>query len=234
LIGEDKSNDGVPFTVPGLPGLVDKSANFQAPKTIPDFLQVLEVPNLKHPGIVGFMNLKLGSGVEPPSRVLLTHWTDKLGIWDVPEKPFLDPDDPRLRADSAVVLYWGEKSLARGAKRELGFSYGLGSLSVAGGQLGVSVGGSFVPHGDLTVVALVNNPVKDQKLTLKLPDGLHLLDGESEQQAVAIAQAGAAAQQSPVTWRIRADREGTYVIEVLSSTGVAQKKRIAIKTKTIF
>ena len=96
------------------------------------------------------------------------------------------------------------------------------------------MGGSFVPHGDLTVVALVNNPVKGQKLTLKLPDGLRLLEGEREEQPVAMAEAGAAAQQSPVTWRICADREGTYVIEVLSSTGVAQKKRIAIKTKTIF
>ena len=111
LIGVDKTNDGVPFTVPGLPGLVDKSANFQAPKTIPDFLQVLEVPDLKHPGIVGFMNLKLGSGVEPPSRVQLTHWTDKLGLWDVPERPFLD--DPLRPADSAVVLYWGENRLPK-------------------------------------------------------------------------------------------------------------------------
>jgi hypothetical protein len=230
LIGVDASNDGVPFTVPGLPGLVDTSANFQAPKKIPDFLQVLEVPDLKNPGIIGFMNLKLGGGVEPPGRVLLTHWTDLLTMWDVPERPFQDEKGP---PDSAVVLYWPEKPLGKGAKREVGFSYGLGTVSITGGRLGVSVGGSFVPNGDLTVVALVNNPTIGQKLTLQLPPGLEIVEGDAKQ-AVPPVPPGAGAQQSPVSWRIRAVREGTYVIEVQSSTGDVQKKRITIKTKTIF
>src|SRR5262249_162539 len=38
LIG---SNDGVPFTVPGLPGLVNAFHDFQGPR-VPDFLQALE------------------------------------------------------------------------------------------------------------------------------------------------------------------------------------------------
>jgi hypothetical protein len=226
LIGVDEKNDGVPFTVPGLRGLVDKSANFQAPAAIPDFLQVLEVPDLKHPGIVGFMTLKLGRGVEPPGRVLLTHWPGFAGLedWEVPEAPIGD--------DSAVVLYWGEKMLPVGSKRQVGFSYGLGNLSITG-RLGISVGGSFVPNGDVTVVALVNNPENGQKLTLKLSKGLELVEG-AEQQAVPPVPAGASAQQSPVTWRIRAARDGTYTIDVHSSTGDSQKKRITIKSRTIF
>jgi hypothetical protein len=226
LIGVDEKNDGVPFTVPGLRGLVAKSANFQAPAAIPDFLQVLEVPDLKHPGIVGYMNLKLGSGVEPPGRVLLTHWPGFAALedWEVPEAPIGD--------DSAVVLYWGEKELPVGGKRQVGFSYGLGNLSITG-RLGISVGGSFVPNGDLTVVALVNNPEKDQKLTLKLSPGLELVEGAA-QQAVPPVPPGASAQQSPVTWRIRAGRDGTYVIDVQSTTGESQKKRITIKSRTIF
>jgi hypothetical protein len=171
------------------------------------------------------MNLKLGEGIEPPSRVLLTHWTDKLADWDVPEQPIAN--------DSAVVLYWAEKSLAAGGKRQLGFSYGLGSLSIAGGRLGISVGGSFVVNGDLTIVALVNNPEKGQTLTLKLPPELKIAEGDATQ-AVPPVPPGAGAQQSPVTWRIRATHDGVYVIEVQSSTGVSQKKRITIKSKTIF
>jgi predicted secreted protein len=230
LIGEDNSNDGVPFTVPGMSGLVSTSANFESPRDrIPDFLQVLEVPNLKNPGIVGFMNFKLGGGVEPPSRVLLTHWIPRVDQWDVPVRPIAGDDNP----DSAVVVYWGEKPLRPGEKRELGFAYGLGSLSISGGQLGVSVGGSFAPNGDLTVVALVNNPEKGQTVTLKLPEGFQLVEGDATQ-SVPISRAGSATQQSPVTWRIRAVREGTFTIEVQSSNRISQKKRITIKAKTIF
>jgi hypothetical protein len=229
LIGVDASNDGVPFTVPGLPGLVDKSANFEAPKAIPDFIQVLENPDLKNPGIVGFMNLKLGGGVEPPSRLLLTHWTERIDLWDVPERSIISTDPP----DSAVVLYWPEKLMRAGEKREVGFSYGLGSLSIAGGKLGISVGGSFVTGGDLTVVGLVNNPEKGQTLTLKLPPGLRIVEGELKQPVPSVVP-GAAAQQSPVTWRIRAEHEGTFLLEVQSSNGVSQKKSITIKAKTIF
>jgi hypothetical protein len=229
LIGEDDSNDGVPFTVPGLHGLVTRSAHFESPHdTIPDFLQVLEVPNLKNPGIVGFMNLKLGSMVEPPQRVLLTHWTPNLNLWEIPERSIAE-DVP----DSAVVLFWADKPLAQGQKRELGFSYGLGILAIANGQLGVSVGGNFTPHGDLTTVALINNPEKGQTVTLKLPQGLVLVEGDATQSVPAVP-AGAAVQQSPVTWRIRAQREGNYVIEVQSSTGVTQKKPITIRAKTLF
>jgi hypothetical protein len=230
LIGEDNSNDGVPFTVPGMSGLVDTSAHFETPRDrIPDFLQVLEVPNLKNPGIIGFMNFKVGGGVEPPSRLLLTHWMARVDQWDVPVRPIAGDDNP----DSAVVIYWGEKPLRPGEKREVGFAYGLGSLAISGGQLGVSVGGSFTPQGDLTVVALVNNPDKGQTVTLKLPDGFQLVEGEATQ-SVPISRAGATSQQSPVTWRVRAVREGTFTIEVQSSNRITQKKRVIIRAKTIF
>jgi hypothetical protein len=225
LIGDDDSNDGVPFTVPGVRGLVDSMANFDDPAKMPDFLQVLEVPNLSNPGIVGFMNLKIGGGAEPPGRVLLTRWTPRDDLWDVPEQPFNLP----LPADSAVVLYWNEKPLAPNERRELGFSYGLGNLAISG-KLGVSVGGSFVTGGDLTVVALVNNPEKNQTVTLKLPKGLRVVEGDLKQ---AVPPATGTAQQSPVSWRIRADHEGTFVIEVQSGTNVS-KKTISIKTRTIF
>jgi hypothetical protein len=225
LIGD---NDGVPFTVPGRSGLVDKMAEFPTPKQVPDFVQVLERADLADPGIVGYFSFKLGGEVEAPSRVLLTQWPghfQTLDEWDIPLRPF--------DADSAVVMYWNEKILKLGERREVGFSYGLGSLSIAGGRLGVSVGGSFTPRGDMTVVALVNNPQKGETLTLKLPPGLKLI-GDEAKQAVPPVPAGAAVQQSPVTWHVRAEREGTYALDIHSSMGISQKKSITIKTKTLW
>jgi hypothetical protein len=223
LIG---SNDGVPFTVPGRSDLVVKMAEFATPKEVPDFVQVLERPDLKNPGVVAFVNFKLGGEVEPPSRVLLTQWPSGKALfrWDVDMRPF--------DGDSAVVMYWNEKSLKPGLPREVGFSYGLGGLSVSSnGRLGVSVGGSFTPRGSLTVVALVNSPVKGETLELKLPPGLKLI-GEAKQKVPAVAEG--AQEQSPVTWHIHAEREGTFTVEVHSSANVSQKKSITIKTKTLW
>jgi hypothetical protein len=231
LIGEDTRNDGVPFTVPGRSGLVDTVDEFQDPPgPMPDFIQVLEKPDLKSPGIVGRLTLKLGESVEWPSRVLLTHWDPEAATfhrWDVPKVPIRAGREP----DSAVVLYWNEQVLAPGKKREVGFSYGLGDISSATGQLGVSVGGVFRPRGDLTVVALVSNPQPGQTLTLKLPSGFKLVAGEATQKVPAPA---AGQQQSPVTWRIQAEEAGTFTIEVQSSTGVTQRRPVTIKSQSLF
>src|SRR5205085_12115552 len=80
LIGE---NDGVPFTVPGYTGMVGNTAfaNFAAPvNTIPPFLQALEVPNLKAPGTVALVTVKVGGKVEAPNRVSLTNWENDGGV----------------------------------------------------------------------------------------------------------------------------------------------------------
>jgi hypothetical protein len=231
MIGD---NDGVPFTVPGRSGLVGKMAEFPTAKEVPDFIQVLENADLKNPGVVAFLNLKLGGTVEPPSRVLLTQWpgrTMPLDRWEIPLRPFNGADP---EPDSAVVMYWNEQPVKAGATREVGFSYGRGTLSVSTNKhLGISVGGSFTPGGSMTVVALVNEPAKGETLELKLPHGLKLIS-DSAKQTVPPVPEGAQAQQSPVTWHIQAEREGTFTFEIISSTNVTQKKSITIKTKTLW
>src|SRR5262249_43167513 len=112
LIG---NNDGVPFTVPGLPGLVNTFADFRTPDQVPDFIQALEIPNLQNPGTVAHMTLKLGGGVEPPGRVSLTHWSGGDLNWEVPVR--------HMGGDSAVILYWEPRPLRPGARREFGFAY---------------------------------------------------------------------------------------------------------------
>ncbi len=227
LIGIDASNDGVPFTVPGEAALVDRaqSRQFDTPN-VPAFIQVLEKPDLKEPGVIGYVNLKIGSKIEPPGKVLLTRWPGRSQFWDIPVRPFED--------DSAVVIYWNERDLKFGEKREVGFSYGLGNVSSATGQLGISVGGLFTPGGELTVVALVSNPQPNQTVSLHLPDGFSLMPGEEKTRPVPPPQAAAGNRPVPVTWQVRAGDAGRYDLKVESSTGSAQKRKVNIRQAGIF
>jgi hypothetical protein len=223
LIGR---NDGVPFTVPGLTGLVDDQRDFEGAQ-VPDFIQALEHPDLKDPGTVAQLNLRLGGQLEPPQRVSLTRWPghDEKGTYDVPVVA--------MRDDSAVVIYWEEREMAPGSVREVGFEYGLGHLAAGSGQLGVTVGGAFAIGKELTVVGLVTAPQPGETLTLELPEqGLTLAGDTPATQPV--PESAGAGRLSPVTWHLRADRADTYTIRVRSSTGVSQDRQITIRANPIF
>ncbi len=218
LIG---SNDGVPFTVPGRPGLVSTSADFAQPKDVPDFVQALEVPNLQNPGTVTHLTAKVGGKIEPPERLSLTcqqFWGfgfDPIRNWDYPIED--------MRNDSAVVLYWPDKDLAIGAKRVVGFAYGLGQIASTD-KLGITLGGSFEPGQSFTVTAYVEKPQPGQTLRLELPDGLGRLDGIATQP---VAQA-ATSDTSLVSWKVQVVRTGTFRLAVHSSTGQYQAKTLTI------
>jgi hypothetical protein len=219
LIGD---NDGVPFTIPGMPGMVDTKADFRdsarAGVQIPDFIQALEVPDLQNPGTVAHMTLKVGGRVENPNRVSLTRWPLSNCPWEVPLKD--------MEGDSAVAIYWNEMLVDPGGRRELGYGYGLGGVTSTegGGKLGITLGGSFEPGQVFTVTTYVTNPVPGQVLTLELPPGL-----EVQGDARATVPAG---QGSPptsiVTWKAKVLQTGEHRIRVASSTGISQSKTITI------
>lgn len=237
LIGQ---NDGVPFTVAGMPDLVDKCKDFSKPGEVPDFIQALEEPDLKNPGTVALLNLKVGGDLEPPGRVSLTRWPGpaNLSVYEVRVEPMDEEGRQKAPADSAAVLYWEDKDLAVGATRKIGFSYGLGSVATGStGQLGITVGGALSVGGELTVVGLVGNPQPHQTLRLEMqPDkGLALLETTPAQQLVPPAQKiGVSIRPSPVSWRLRATEAGQYKLRVISSTGEAQERTITIKKSGIF
>jgi hypothetical protein len=218
-------NDGVPFTVPGLTGLVDRLADFAPPTPVPDFVQVLEKADLKKPGLIALLNFKVGSKVEAPTRVSLTRWPGVSLLWEIPLVPMAE--------DSAVAMYWNPRELKAGEKREVGFSYGLGSVSSASGRLGLSVGGEFTPGGELSVVALVSDPQKGEKVKLILPEGFRLVEGQKDSQEVPLAQVPG--RPVPVTWHVLSSATGNFNLEVqLQPNGISQKKRVQIKTESIF
>jgi hypothetical protein len=215
LIG---NNDGVPFTVPGFAGLCDQMADFRDPREVPEFIQALEIPNLQNPGTVAHMTLKLGGRLEPPSRVSLTHWPGGGAPWEVAMR--------HMGGDSAVVIYWNEKVLKPGQKREFGYAYGLGRVDAGegGGRLGITLSGNFEPGQLFTVTAYVNNPVAGQTLTLETPRGLEP-QGPAK---VEVPRPQGAQNTSVVTWNVKVIQTGEHRIRVASSTGMAQSKTITI------
>jgi hypothetical protein len=237
------ANDGVPFTIPGDKELCDTSRQFNRPEEVPDFIQALEHGDLSNPGTIAHVQLKLGGRIEAPSRVTLGAWPNpdlskqdprfrqEKTLWDVPVLPIktLSP------ADSAVTIYWNDKLLDAGAKREVGFAYGLGNVSSEGsGKLALTAGGSFRPSGEFTLTAYVNNPLPNQTLKLTLPEGFRLVEGEL-QQSVPPLPPNAASRNIPVTWRIRAGiQEGTFALKVESSNGLTQTQNITIRGSRLF
>jgi hypothetical protein len=233
-------NDGVPFLIPGSPQLCNTMHNFPGPKQVPDFIQARETEDLERPGTIALIQLKV-PGHEPPSRVTLGAWPNpELGpqcqqektLWNVP----LLPIKALVQGDSAVTMYWDDRRLAAGESREVAFAYGLGSVAAGetGGQLGLSVVGSFTPGGEFTMTAEVRNPVHGQELTVDLPDGFSLISGQTKTPVPTLG-ANAPSRISPVTWKIKAgSREGTFTLTVRSSTGVAQRQSVQIKARGIF
>jgi hypothetical protein len=233
-------NDGVPFLVPGWKELCSTSVDFNRPDGVPDFIQAREREDLANPGTIAQIQLRI-PGFEPPSRVTLGAWPNpSLGfgcrqektLWNVPvfSMKSLPP------GDSAVTIYWQEKLLAAGGSREMAFAYGLGNVSSseAGGRLALTVGGAFVPNGEFTLTAYVSNPLDGQTLTLALPEGLSLVEGQATESVPPLPRDGSS-RSSPVTWKVRTGaKEGKYQLKVTSSTGVAQTQVVRIKQRGIF
>jgi hypothetical protein len=242
------ANDGVPFTIPGASGLCDTKATFDRPSRVPDFIQALERGDPSDPGTVAYLQFRIGAQVESPSRVVLGGWPNpelqKAGFrtaqaqltgWEVPDISIKQRVGNAVANDSAVTMYWSEQRLEPGKSRVVGFTYGLGNVDTreSGGHLLLTVGGRLVRRGEFTLTALVHDPKPGEKLTLELPAGFSILDGESQQEVPPVPP-GASRPDSPVTWRIRSGDDGKYELSVRSNSGAKQKLPILIRTHGVF
>jgi hypothetical protein len=233
------SEDGVPFVIPGQPGFLETKRVFEQ-KEIPDFIEALERPNPADPGAIAHLAPKI-PGVkiqrddpEPEAidNLVVCRWpgnSEKRWQWDY--EPMNEP--PNAPKDSCVVLYGPENRMAPGERRALAFTYGLGRIASGGGELGLTAGGSFQPGKVFTVVAFVKDSQEGQKVKLLLPKGLSLApgaDGEEQQQEQTVAKAKHYGQ---VSWRVQADKEGSFPLEVVSG-GQTEHYRIQIKRAGLF
>jgi hypothetical protein len=229
-------NDGVPFLIPGETQLCDTEKIFPTTDVIPDFIQACENENLTNPGTIARIGLKV-SGLESPSRVTLGAWPNpelrkydkgcdqEKTRWNVPVLSM------QLLHDSAVAIYWNEQEIPPGEKRDVGLTYGLGSVSSSEGKgrLALTAGGSFAPGGEFTVTAYVSNPTPGQTVTLNLPRGFEFLSGTATQKVPPVP-ADVASRNSPVTWKVRAAQQaGEYQLRGTTSNGDTQSLPIKIK-----
>lgn len=244
------ANDGVPYTIPGGKGLCDTMHEFNSPVEIPDFIQALEFEDLRNPGTVAQVKLKLGGKYESPSRVTLGAWPHKflakvpggamanqhMTMWEVPVLPMKTIQTINLgsQADSAVTIYWNDQVIPPGGSREVGFSYGLGMVSSDSGDLGLTVGGDFSPGGTFTLTAYVKDPGQGQTLSLMLPEGFQSRDGLM-QLVPPLAPELVGVKRSQVSWKIVAGpNKGTFPLRVQASTGAQQTIKVSIRSTGIF
>jgi hypothetical protein len=231
------SNDGVPFLIPGKAALCDTMLDMVGTKTIPDFIEALENPRLDNPGTIAKISLRV-KGLEVPSRVTLGAWPHHSfsqqepkarghhTLWEVP----LLSMKAGNRSDSAVTIYWNENVLKPKEKRIVGFAYGLGNVAAAktDGKLGLTAGGKFEKGATFTLTALVKEPEKGDTLTLQLPKGFELVDGDMTQQVPPLP-ANATTKFSPVSWKIKALVATTGKFVVKRGNGGSQTLFLAIK-----
>jgi hypothetical protein len=215
-------NDGVPFTIPGQPGLLDTMKDFTGTE-IPDYIQALERPDPHDPGTVAHMGLKgfqiPGAQLDPIDKLRICHWPGSFARWEWEPKPIADVAE-NGKKDSAVALYWNERELQPGERRDMAFTYGLNRIAKsgpAGSRLGLTAGGRFRPGGEFTLTAYIKNPEDGQRVKLEdLPDGLRLLEGQDPEQVV--RKGG---EYSQVSWRIRAEKVGGFQVEATSGAARA-------------
>jgi hypothetical protein len=218
------ANDGVPFVVPGRPGLLEDMQRFPQ-KDIPDFIQALERPDLKDPGTVAHLALKL-PGAEPVETMLVAAWPGNREVrWDW--EPRAMNENPQAR-DSSVALYWAEREMNPGEVREMAYAYGLNAIAGEDAQLALTAGGDFRPDREFTVTAYVKNPQPGQVVRLALPEGFRLADAYEAEQKVA-----GGGDFSQASWKVRAGAAGDHVLEAASG-GARATYKVKVRSGTIY
>jgi hypothetical protein len=186
-------------------------------KEVPEYLQVLQRPDLQNPGFVSHFTFKMGNRLVGPDRVVMTNLGACFGGWDIPAQP---------AGDSAIGIYFSPQEVKAHGKRELGYAYGgsIASNPENEGKVRVTLGGSFEPNKLFTVAAYVDDPLAGQTVTLELPAGMERVEGKELQ---AVPPPGAEGR-SLVLWKARVLRTGKFTLKVHSSNGLIQSRTITI------
>ena len=215
------NNDGALFAAPTTePGKILDGVALQGNK-LPEYLLVLERPNLKDPGFAATMTLKFGKSqnLDGPSRIVLTNLGALgQGGWD--------SQAVQANGDSACAIYWAAKELQPKQKRTMVWAYGGGIASSPEneGRVNVAFKGPFEPNKAFTITAYVEDPTPGQSLALQLPAGL-----ECEGREIQPVPLPGATGTSVVEWRAKLQRPGDYELKVRSSTGVTQSKLLSVQ-----
>jgi hypothetical protein len=214
-------NDGAMFAAPTIPDKILDGVELKD-KTLPDYVQLLQRPDLKDPGYVAHLTLNLGSGLEKPARVVLTQHGQGLNNngWDMAAVP--------SGGDSALGVFWEPKEIKPGGKREFAYGYGKGIVPPVEGEgpYEIQLAGSLAPGKLFTVTAVVSDPAPGQSLTLQLPEGVEAVEGRATQPVPPATEDQA---NAVVMWRARISRPGTFPLQVRSSDGTRLTKVVTVE-----
>jgi hypothetical protein len=213
------NNDGALFAAPNKPGKILDGVELKD-KDVPDYLQFLQVPNLRNPGFVAHMTYDFGKTFERPNRVILTNLGGAFNPngWDMGVM--------QAGGDSAMGFYWDPKEVAPGKKRMLAYGYGQGICPKpqGDGEFNVALGGSFEPGKVFTIAAYVQDPFLGQTLTLELPDSMERVEGKIQQPVPAPDANG----NTLIMWKARVLRTGEFKLRVRSRCGISHGKIINV------
>jgi hypothetical protein len=215
------NNDGCLFAAPTHPKKVLDGIVLQD-KTLPPYVQMLQVPNIDNPGYVSHLTLNMGSKYEKINKVVLSSLRAGFGNWEMNAIPAM--------GDSAISAYWATKEIKPGGKRELAYAYGEGVAVPAEseGRFQLALGGSFEPGKLCTISAIVADPSVGQSLTLELPKGMQRVEGKEVQPIAALADDQ---EYSAVLWKARVMEPGEHTIRIHSSTGVTLAKIVSVSAE---
>lgn len=212
------NNRGTLFAAPNQPNKVLNGVELKG-KEVPNYLQLLQRPDLKNPGYVAHLTYNFGGSYVMPDRVVMTGQAAFINQWDLRVMQSM--------GISALGFYWDPKEIKPGAKRQFAYAFGEGiAPSPEGdGLVKLILGGSFEPGKVFTVAAYVQDPAPGQSLTLELPAGMQRVEGKDRQPVPLADDDG----NCMVLWKARVLDAGRHPLRVRSSTGITQTKIITIR-----
>jgi hypothetical protein len=212
------NNRGVLFASPLHPNKILDGVELKGAK-VPDYVQLLQKPDLKDPGLLAHLTFNLGPLFERPGRVVLTRGGSLQGdMWDAQINP--------AGGNSGVVIFWDPKEIKPGGHRKMAYAFGQGIAPHPDGEghIAIALTGSFEPGKLFTIAAQVMDPAQGQSLTLELPAGMERVEGKERQPVPAVDEEG----NTMVLWKARVLNTGLFHLRVHSSTGLTQTKIITI------
>jgi hypothetical protein len=197
------------------------------PLAVPDFWQGFQRDSLADPGLIA-QGTFAGGGASPPDQVIIGQWPAVSAGSSFDHVP-----SGAGYGDSAVALWWFNRSLPPETSVSFVILYGMGQMIRSGSDLAVglsspaslgSAGSAFEPNPFSVMVQVQNlgtENLLDLPVTITLPSGLTVAAGGATSQSVAALSAGA---RAVVSFLLAADPEcagQTLVYSVAAGSGLS-------------
>jgi len=234
-------NDGAPFRLNNQALLTD---TVYYSNQMPDFWQAFD--SLSQPKVMSQGTLK-GGEVTTPDRIYFSNWGSIVdGLWNFEFQPGRDfTRTGEFELDSAIALFWDQQPLKPNETRSYVSYYGLGGVTIAPGDLSVGLTAPWQVSADqrhrraFTIVAYIQNNGKGEArnvtATLKLPNGLELVDPKLNPQRVqfgnlAVGETIQTSWQVIPTGNITGNVSFAVTVEAINSESSTATRKIEIVT----